>query len=121
MAHLKDFEGWPMPPDNDGKPTWGLSVAASVSEKEPYMVLDMPMWFEVPSKDDEMHEYNSFGIVGVDLREVLDDYLVDISHMLDAEEFEGAGKIAAMFREYADKIDAARASLNPVVQPVTGA
>jgi hypothetical protein len=99
---MVDSEGEDLPFD-DGKRTFDLSFQCD-EHGVPYFALGVPMYFE--TVEDEHAIYNSCGVLIVDFKEVMEEYLANI-HAEDGGEY--AKSLASYLREYADKLDAVEA------------
>lgn len=111
MVSMHDTEGAALPPDNDGKASFDLALMGGTCGRETWVGLSIPMHFVVPY-DDEDRTYSSGGVLSVDLRDVLEEY-VSLDHLIE-DGGESLVIVEALFREYADKIASARRNLTPI-------
>lgn len=111
MANMHDTEGATLPPDNEGGTVFDLTLMGGHGEQETWLSLNIPMFFSVPCDDGEDHDYSSLGILSVDLRDVLEEY-VNLDHMQE-DEGKSLAPLEGLLREYADKIATARRNLQP--------
>lgn len=110
MTTMRDSENVELPPDNDGTAVFDLSLIGNRDQKEPWLGLNVPMSFRVPRGNGEDSVYSSAGVLGVDLRDVLEEYV-----QRDHAKEDGGNSLSvveALLREYADKIVTVRLALH---------
>lgn len=103
MIQMFDSEGAELPTDCDGGATFEICLfGCGGNDGKPWMGLDVPARFLVERNDGTDSLYDSEGLLTVDLRDVLEDYL-QREHMED-DGGVSLPVVEALLREYADKI-----------------
>ena len=103
MTKMIDAEGDALPnngPDDKCDNCWDINLWGDGE-----LFLSIPMSFDAGDGGN----YNGIGVVTVGLRELLQEYLDDCDGL---DEGEGLQPLAAMFREFADKYEAAAKTPN---------
>lgn len=98
MTVMKDTEGEPIPNDSD-RPMFDLTLHCGMKDGDtPVLLLNIPCWFEWGDSI-----YDSAGVIEASLHDVLNEYLEDPNNAEDAF------TLATWLRDYADRLEKARA------------
>ena len=103
MTMMRDTEGDALPnngPDDEHDNCWDINLWGDGE-----LSLAIPMFFDTWDGG----EYNGAGIVTVGLHDLLQEYLDDCDRL---DSGEGLRPLAAMFREFAEKYEAAAMTAN---------